>query len=160
MAQSKKVKVIPKDQAVFWLDRHGRWHNEHGPFEHNKIIAYFNAAIRRDKDGYYLYQNTEYGAEKVYFPYEDCALFAVDLVMDDDFRVILNTGKQIKLMPRNLTVKGNDLYMQAGQDTVKFIERGLMKVSKIMTFENDQYYISMNGKKYKIYCDPGSLEDG
>lgn len=157
MVQSRKVKVIPKDQAVFWLDRHGRWHNEHGPFEHNKIIAYFNAAIKRDADGYYLYQKMEYGAEKVYFPYEDCVLFAVDLVAEDPRMIILNTGKRIKLMPRKLSVSGNDLYMQAKQDRIKFIDRGLMKISEMMIFEKDQYYIKFGGKKYKIPID--SKED-
>lgn len=150
MALSKKVKVIPKDQAVFWLDRYGRWHNEHGPFEHNKIIAYFNAAIKRDKDGYYLYQKTEYGAEKVYFPYEDCVLFAIDVIVDNPIMIILNTGKQIKLMPRKLSVHGNDLYMQAGEDRIKFTDRSLMKLSGIMNFEDDQYFINVNGRKYRI----------
>lgn len=153
MAQPKKVKVIPKDQAVFWLDRHGRWHNEHGPFEHKRIIAYFNAAIKRDKDGYHLFQKTEYGAEKVYFPYEDCVLFAVDLVVDDPLMIILNTGKRIKLMPRKLSVNDDDLYMQAGQDKIKFIDRALMKISEMMIFENEQYFIKAGARKYRIADD-------
>ena len=38
--------IIPKEKAVFRMDAHGRWHNAHGPFEHPKIIAYFNAIVR------------------------------------------------------------------------------------------------------------------
>lgn len=150
MTSSKKIKIIPKEQAVFWLDRQGRWHNEHGPFEHPKIIAHFNAAIERDDDGYHLYQKTEYGAEKVYFPYEDCALFGVDLVLDDPVMVILNTGKKIRLMPRRMYVKEDDLYMQAGSDPIKFVGRGLMKISGIMIFEEDQYRIQVAGRTYRI----------
>ncbi len=150
MAATKKVRVIPKEKAVFWLDRHGRWHNEHGPFEHAKIIAYFNAAIQHDKEGYYLFQKTEYGSEKVYFPYEDCVLFAVDLILEDPATIILNTGKKIKIMPRKMSILGNDLYMQAGDDRIKFVDRGLMKVSEIMIFEEDQYYIQVGGRKYQI----------
>jgi len=154
MVASKKVNVITKDQAVFWLDRHGRWHNEHGPFEHNKIIAYFNAAIKRDKNGYYLYQEMEHGAEKVYFPYEDCVLFAVDLILEEPVKVVLNTGKQIKLMPRKLLIIENDLYMQAGEDRVKFIDRALMKISELMNFDDDQYYIKVGNRKYRISTKP------
>jgi hypothetical protein len=150
MEYKAKVKIIPKDRAVFWLDRHGRWHNEHGPFEHNKIIAYFNSAIKRDAKGYYLYQKTEYGAEKVYFPYEDCALFAVDLVWDEPITLILNTGKKIPLLLHKLFIKDNDLYMQAGEDRIKFNERCLMRISEKITFENDEYYIKVGDKKYFI----------
>jgi hypothetical protein len=45
MKFKKKTNVISKDQATFWLDRYGRWHNEHGLFEHKKIIDYFDKLI-------------------------------------------------------------------------------------------------------------------
>ena len=150
MKFSKKINVISKDQAAFWLDRYGRWHNEHGPFEHKKIIAYFDKSIERDEDGYYLFQKTEYGAEKVYFPYEDCALFAVGVKLDDPIRIILNTGRQMELMPRHLYTQKNNLYMKVGEDRIKFIDHGLMKIADMMCFEYDQYYIKINGKKYNI----------
>jgi hypothetical protein len=157
MAFTKKINIISRDQAVFWLDRYGRWHNEHGLFEHQKIIAHFNKAIRRDKDGYYLFQRTEYGAEKVYFPYEDCALFAVDLEMNGLIKVILNTGKWIKLMPRKLHIRKNDLYMKVGEDCIKFIGHSLLKVTENMSFNNNQYYIKIKGKKYNVPQKPSIL---
>ena len=159
MTTTKKLRVIPKEKAVFWLDRYGRWHNEHGPFEHKRIIAYFNAAIQRDKDGYHLYQETEYGAEKVYFPYEDCVLFAVDLILDEPVTIILNTGRKIKLMPGEMSIHDNDLYMQAGEDRIKFIDRSLIKISKIMHFKKDQYHIQVDGKKYHIPNDESESGD-
>jgi hypothetical protein len=150
MTSTKKINIISRNQAVFWLDRYGRWHNKHGLFEHQKIIAHFNKAIRRDKDGYYLFQKTEYGAEKVYFPYEDCALFAVDLEMNNLIKIILNTGKRIRLMPRKLYIKKNDLYMKVGEDCIKFIDRSLLKVTEIMSFNNGQYCIKIKGRKYDV----------
>ena len=68
--------VVPKEKAVFWLDAYGRWHNEHGVFEHKKIISYFHSSIRKDAEGYYLFQkHNDHTIEKVYFKYEDTALF-------------------------------------------------------------------------------------
>ena len=150
MKFSKKINVISKNQAAFWLDRNGRWHNEHGPFEHKKIRGYFDKSIGRDKDGYYLFQKTEYGAEKVYFPYEDCALFAVDIKLDNPIRIILNTGRQMKLMPHHLYIRKNNLYMKIGEDRIKFIAHGLMKIADMICFKNDQYHIKIDGRKYNI----------
>jgi hypothetical protein len=142
--------IIPKDRAVFWLDKNGRWHNEHGEFEHKKIIAYFHSSIQRDENGYYLSQKRENVYEKVYFHYEDTALFAVDLIKDNDVTLILNTKKQIKLKPRNLFIREDDLYMRMGQETIKFTERGLMKISDLMEYDKDQYFIKVKNRRYRI----------
>ena len=110
--------IIPKDRAIFWLDKNGRWHNAHGEFEHRKIIDYFHSSIKRDESGYYLSQRRGSVQEKVYFHYEDTALFAVDLIKNNDIMLILNTKKQIKLKPRNLFIRGDDLYMRMGEETI------------------------------------------
>jgi hypothetical protein len=147
--QKKRTEIIiPKDRAIFWLDKNGRWHNAHGEFEHKKIIDYFHSSIKRDENGYYLFQKRGDIQEKVYFHYEDTALFAVDLIKDKVIRLILNTKKQIKLKPRNL--RGDDLYMRMGEETIKFAERGLMKISDLLEYDNDQYFIKINNRKYKI----------
>jgi hypothetical protein len=149
--QKKRTEIIiPKDRAIFWLDKNGRWHNAHGEFEHKKIIDYFHSSIKRDENGYYLFQKRGDIQEKVYFHYEDTALFAVDLIKDKVIRLILNTKKQIKLKPRNLFIRGDDLYMRMGEETIKFAERGLMKISDLLEYDNDQYFIKMNNRKYKI----------
>ncbi len=153
MKSSAKVNIIPKDRAVFWLDRNGRWHNQHGPFEHAKIIKYFNSAIRRDDDGYHLYQTTPFGAEKVYFPYEDCVLFAVDLVVADPITLILNTGNRVRLSPQKMMLKGDDLYMVSGQDRIKFNPRCLIKNSERITCEGECYFIEVAGEKHPIASD-------
>jgi hypothetical protein len=142
--------IIPKDRAIFWLDKNGRWHNEHGKFEHKKIIDYFHSSIKRDENGYYLSQKREDVQEKVYFHYEDTALFAVDLIIDMDTTLVLNTKKQIKLKPRNLFIRGDDLYMRMGAETIKFTERGLIKISDSMEYDKDQYFIKVKNRRYKI----------
>ena len=69
MDKKRSEIVIPKDKAVFWLDKNGRWHNVHGEFEHKRIINYFHSAIKKDKQGYYLFQERGKFREKVYFHY-------------------------------------------------------------------------------------------
>ena len=143
--------VISKDDAIFWLNENGRWHNAHGEFQHKKIIDYFHSSIQKDEKGYYLFQDRGNLREKVYFHYEDTALFAVDLIMDEDITLILNTKKQIKLKPKSLFTKNDNLYMRLGQETVKFAERGLMKISDLLEFKDEQYFIKVNNRRYRIF---------
>jgi len=153
MAQMNKKRteiVIPKDQAVFWLDKNGRWHNEHGEFQHKKIINYFNTSIHKDEIGYFLFQQDENISEKVYFHYEDTALFAVDLIKEKDITLVLNTRKRLKLKPKNLWIRDDSLYMRTGGENIKFIERGLMKISDLLEMTNNQYAIKVSGRRYRI----------
>ena len=142
--------IIPKDRAIFWLDKNGRWRNAHGEFEHKKIIDYFHSSIKRDENGYYLFQKRGDVQEKVYFHYEDTALFAVDLIKDNDITLILNTKKQIKLKPRNLFISDDDLYMRMGAEIIKFSERGLMKISDLLEYDNDRYFLKIKNRRYRI----------
>jgi hypothetical protein len=142
--------VISKDDAVFWLNANGRWHNAHGEFQHKKIIDYFHSSIQKDEKGYYLFQERGNLREKVYFHYEDTALFAVDLIKDEDITLILNTKRQLKLKPKNLFTRNDNLYMRRGQETIKFAERGLMKISDLLEFEDDQYFIRVKNRRYRI----------
>jgi hypothetical protein len=142
---------ISRENAVFWLDRNGRWHNQHGPFENRKIIRFFHAHIRRDADGYHVAQRHGRLLEKVYFNYEDTALFAFDVDMAEPVTVVLNTGRELRLMPRKLLVSGDSLYMCKGDDRIKFIDHALLKISKIIEFdERDRYYIRHRGRRYRI----------
>jgi len=150
MKKEQREIIIPKEKAIFWLDKNGRWHNVHGEFEHKKIIDYFHSSIKKDPNGYYLSQKREDVQEKVYFHYEDTALFAVDLIKDNDITLILNTQKQVELKPRNLFIRGDNLYMRIGEETIKFAERGLMKISDLLEYDNDQYFIRVKNRRYKI----------
>ncbi|UCF95070.1 MAG: MFS transporter permease [Desulfobacterales bacterium] len=148
----KKIEeiIIPKEEAVFWLDKNGCWHNEQGKFQHKKIIDFFHAAIRKDAKGYYLSQNHGNYREKVYFCCEDGALFVFDVVKEKDIILVLNTKRQIKLKPRKLYVKDDSLYMRLGKDFIKFTERALMRISELLQYQNHQYYIKVGERKYKI----------
>jgi len=151
MMKKKRTEIIiPKERAIFWLDKNGRWRNAHGEFQHKKIIDYFHSSIQKDEKGYYLFQERGNLQEKVYFHYEDTALFAVDLIKDEDITLILNTKRQIKLKPRCLFTRNDNLYMRLGQETIKFAERGLMKISDLLEFRDEQYFIKVKNRRYRI----------
>ncbi len=150
MAKKIEEIVIQKDDAVFRLDKNGCWRNENGKFRHKKIIHYFHSCIKRDRQGYYLYQVNENYAEKVYFPYEDQALFVFDVIRQNDVTLVLNAKQQIKLRPRKLFIKNDCLYMHMGEEIIKFAEQGLMKIAQLLEEENDQLYIRVKDRRYKI----------
>ena len=150
MVNKIKENVIPKEDAVFWLDKNGCWRNAHGKFKHNKIIAYFHSCINRDQDGYYLSQVNGSYTEKVYFRYEDQALFVFDVIQQDHITLILNTKKQIALDPQSLFVKNDNLYMRMGDETIKFVEHGLMKIAPLLEDEDGRFYIRFKDKKHRI----------
>ena len=126
--------VIPKENAVFRLDANGCWHNKSGRFRNKKIIDFFHASIRKDAGGYFLFQNRENITEKVYFPYEDTALFVFDVILSDPITLVLNTGERSSLEPQKLFAQ-ND---------------GLMAISGLMTFEDENYFIRQAGQRYRI----------
>jgi hypothetical protein len=148
----KKLKeiIISKDEATFWLDKKGCWNNVHGEFEHKKIIDYFHASIKKDKDGYYLSQTNGNNKEKVYFHFEDTALFVFDVIKDKDIILLLNTKKKMKLKPRKLFIKDDNLYMQLGEERIKFTEKSLVKISTLIECDNDRYFIKVRNRRYEI----------
>ena len=151
---NKKEVVVSKEKAVFWLDANGRWHNKHGVFEHKKIIDYFHSSIRKDADGYHLLQkHNDHIMEKVYFKYEDTALFVFEVKIKDDsdnICLILNTKDEIPLEPENLFVQNDNLYMENDGHRIKFIDRALLKLANRLKFDQHRYYIELNGKIYDI----------
>jgi hypothetical protein len=142
--------VISKEHAVFWMDEHGRWCNAHGLFEHRKIIDYFNACIRKDQKGYFVEQIRDDVREKVYFRYEDTPLFAVDMLSDNPLEVVLNTGNSIKLDPRLLFVRDDNLYLRQNEDRIKFNERVLLKLAHNIDVCENKYYFHFEGSRYPI----------
>ena len=150
MVNKIKENVIPKEDAIFWLDKNGRWRNAHGKFEHNKIIDYFHSCINRDQDGYYLSQVNENYREKVYFPYEDQVLFVFDVIRQNEITLVLNTKKQIVLDPDSLYIKDDNLYMRMSDETIKFAEHGLLKLAPLLEDEDGRFYLRLKNKKYRI----------
>lgn len=142
--------VIPKEKAVFWLDKNGCWHNDNGKFRHKRIIDFFHASIRKDKDGYYLYQEKDKWREKVYFHFEDTALFVFDVLKENNIILALNTGKRVTLTPERLFVQDDILYVDLEEERVKFSERSLMKISDLLEFEDNRYFMKLKDKRYRL----------
>lgn len=142
--------VIPKEKAVFWMDGKGRWHNQHGPFGHKKIIEHFNAAIQKDENGYFVGQSHDGVFEKVYFRYEDTALFVLDLLWGDPVKMILNTGEQIDLSPNLLFIRNDQLFHHKGEEIIKFSERALSKISEKIEYHQAGYSIRLKGINHPI----------
>ncbi|NDY72272.1 MFS transporter permease [Desulfobacter hydrogenophilus] len=133
MAQTRKQNIIPKEQAVFWMDKDGAWHNEHGKLEHPKIIKYFNQSIAKDDQGYFLSQIINDVEEKVYFPYEETAVFVVDLVKKDaGIELTLNTLETIALDPDVLYINADALFMETDAHLVKFTQNALAQMTPFL----------------------------
>jgi len=149
---TKKLKdvVVPKEKAVFWLDGRGCWHGESGKFLHRKIIEHFHSSIRKDKDGFHLMQRHRDFREKVYFPYEDTPLFVFDVREGENIELVLNTRKRMKLMPKKLFIRDDDLYLRVGEDRVKFTEQALIRLSPFLEFEDDRVFVKVKGRRYRI----------
>ncbi|MFO7784900.1 MAG: MFS transporter permease [Thermodesulfobacteriota bacterium] len=153
MGKKRKEVVIPKEQAVFGLDARGHWrHMEQGRFENPRIIAYFHSCIRKDEQGYYLEQEHPHFREKVYFPYEDTALFVFDVaIKDDDVTLILNTGRRERLRPRSLFIANDFLYMHLEGHRVRFTEHALVRIADLLEFDDEEKIsIRVRGRRYRI----------
>lgn len=121
--------VIPRENAVFRLDRYGRWWNDCEKFTHKKIIDHFHRSIRRDADGFFLFQSHGNVEEKVYFPYEDTAYFIFDVSETEPVTLTMNTGSQILLVPEHLFLKEDILYVTVEGDPARFTDRAMMRLS-------------------------------
>jgi hypothetical protein len=142
--------VIEKESAVFRLDANGRWHNQHGRFQHKKVIDYFHSCIKKDRHGFYLTQQKEDCIEKVYFPYEETAFFVFDVIVGDEIMLVLNTKERLTLDPGQLCIKTDNLYLRNGADIIKFTDRSMMKIAAFMEDRAGGYDFVFQGKKYPI----------
>jgi hypothetical protein len=142
--------VIPKENAVFWMDGRGCWHNRHGRFEHKRIIDHFNRSIRRDADGYYVTQIRGNVREKVYFAYDDTPLFVIQVVDRDPIHLRLNTGETISLDPARLFVESDQLYQQRGDEHIKFSDRALLAVAPYLDEDPDGLRIRIGNRTWPI----------
>lgn len=142
--------VIPKEQATFWLDGRGYWNNRHGRFERRRIIDYFHASIKKDRDGYYLEQSRGEFREKVYFPYEDTALFVFDFTVEDEMFLVLNTGEKLVLDPTGLFIKNDHLYFSYHGETIKFTEKTMMAISRFLDESEEGLVMKVNNRTFRV----------
>lgn len=178
--QNRREIVIPREEAVFWLDSRGYWRNSGGRFRKKKIIDHFHAAISRDENGYHLCRQTDEGVEKVYFPFEDTALFVFDVLFRPgppnkteppnkpespnkdsktekdpnadapEIILVLNTGRHLAMDPRRLYTRNDCLYISNNDETIKFSERALMKLSAAFTESGNRLCINCGGSCHPI----------
>ncbi len=140
MAKRKKQIIIPKEDAVFWMNENGEWCNEHGKFEHPKIIRHFHTSIKKDENGYYVFQESEEQEEKVYFPYQETAIFVFDIKEEKDILLKLNNSETIKLDPKQLFEKDDKLFLKTPEHLIKFTDRALLKISKFLEDKDGQLF--------------------
>jgi hypothetical protein len=152
MNKSPDIIVIPKEKAVFWLDGNGCWQNNGGRFRKKKIIDYFHRHIDRDEKGYFVIQDKGGIWEKVYFPYEDTALFVFDIREEKNkILLTLNTGREIALNPETLCIDNDRLYTVDGDELIRFAERAMIKISRLLTEnKNGRLVISAGGRNCVI----------
>ena len=150
MTEKNREIIISKEDAVFWMDGNGRWHNQHGEFEHKKVVAYFNRSISYDANGYFVSQVRGDMVEKVYFSYQETALFAVDIIQNDDLHLLLNTQKQVPLNPEKLFIRNDTLFMHFENQLIKFTGRSMIKLSDRFDDANGQFTLQLNGVSYTI----------
>lgn len=150
VSQKPRQIVIPREDAVFRMDKNGDWYNEHGKFEHPKIIKYFNAAIKKDGNGYYVHQVTDEYEEKVYFPYEDTALFVLDVTLKDDICLTLNTTDTLILDPARLFTRDDNLYLETEDHWIKFSSRALLKISRFVEEKDGHLFFRIKDKTYPL----------
>ena len=149
--EQKPVMTIPKEKAIFKLDRNGAWFHGEEKFTNKKIIHYFHSAIKKDKDGFFLGQEHKHYIEKVYFPYEETPLFVFRIIRTNDGLILrLNTGAELKLDPEKLFVRNDHLYLQNDDDLIKFNEHTMLSLAEYMDDEDNQYAIHIDGKKHPI----------
>jgi hypothetical protein len=142
--------VIPKENAVFWMDGNGRWHNVHGLFQHKKLIDYFNMSIGRDSGGFFVGQERGDIREKVYFRCDETALFAVDIVVGSAITILLNTREKIKLDPEKLYIKNDFLFMHYQDTLIKFTDRCMMSLSGYIEEIDGSCYFQFKDKRFMI----------
>lgn len=132
------------------MDGHGVWHNEHGPFEHPKIIQYFNRSIQRDDQGFFLCQEMDHAFEKIYFPCEDTALFVADISAKTPGDLLLNTGEKMRLDPATLFIRDDSLFIRMPDHLVKFTSRALVKLSKHISENDGEVVLTLSSKRHTI----------
>ncbi|SMC98159.1 hypothetical protein SAMN02746065_11880 [Desulfocicer vacuolatum DSM 3385] len=152
MESELKEMIIPKEDALFWLDKNGVWHGENGKFEHPKIIRHFNASIKKDDMGYHLCQPREGFLEKVYFTYEDTALFVIDIIEEKDAQLtlLLSTREPLILEPGQLYTCNDNLYVQTPEHCIKFSQRALVKISAFLEDDGENLCLDLGGVLHEI----------
>jgi hypothetical protein len=55
-----------------------------------------------------------------------------------------------QIRARKLWIKDDSLYINMGEDQIKFSEHGLVRIADLIEYENDQYFMRVRHRRYKI----------
>ncbi len=146
MTQKPGEIIIPREKAVFRMDGQGYWRNAAGRFRNKKIIDHFHRSMSKDENGFFVCQDKGGVFEKVYFPFEETALFVFDVIFGDQTDLVLNTGETRRLIPEQLFTRNDNLYVKTPEDLIKFSERALIKISKRLEDSETGLAIRINGR--------------
>jgi len=89
----------------------------------------------------------------VYFPYEDTALFVVDVQIGEEITLVLNTRRSLPLDTGRLWIENDGLYLTDAGERIKFTDRALLKLADRIDFEQDAYFIRAGGGRHRIRVD-------
>ena len=62
----------------------------------------------------------------MYFHHEDTALFVFEVHLRQPYSLLLNTGRKIPLVPSDLFIRNDRLYVRLGDEVARFSERALL----------------------------------
>jgi hypothetical protein len=94
----------------------------------------------------------------VYFPYEDTALFVVDVQIGEDITLVLNTQRRLSLETGRLWIENDGLYLTDADERIKFSDRALLKLADRLDFEQDAYFIRTGGGRHRIRVVPSGRD--
>ena len=72
------------------------------------------------------------------------------VVKGEDTHLLLNTGKRVRLRPRNLFLRDDSLYMRMGEECVKFTDHGLVGLSSLLEDEEGELFVRVRNRRYRI----------
>jgi len=94
----------------------------------------------------------------VYFPYEDTALFVVDVQIGEEITLVLNTQRRLSLETGRLWIENDGLYLTDAGERIKFSDRALLKLAGRLDFEQDAYFIRTGGGRHRIRVVPSGRD--
>ena len=88
--------------------------------------------------------------EKVYFPFEDTALFVFQVQAEEPLTLALNIKTSIILDPHELFLANDSLYLLHHQERIKFSERALIQISKNLEFRDTEVCFNLDDQRIRI----------
>jgi len=72
------------------------------------------------------------------------------VIKGEEIFLVLNTQKKLRLNPIKLFVNGDSLYVNSGKHRIKFTDHSLIRISDLLDYEGDDYFITLKGRRHKI----------